>query len=430
MKSAFLSTNGCPENQIDVARVRTYLQLNGWRTVDDPASADLILFNGCGLTNEMVNSSVATVKQLQDDAKADSQVMVWGCLPKIEPGALSQVYQGPTFSERELHKLDEIINAETPIEGVVANNLGSHCGYRGHTGWTSIKRRMVGLLGSYYLSRERKLNLYRADDPSIFYIKVSTGCMSNCAYCAVRKARGRIKSKPIDEVMDEFREGLSRGFKEFSLLGTDLGPQGRDLGYTLADLLGEMVEERGDYKIGLRNVHPYFLRQMLADLRPILSTGKIWYMGIAAESGSDRILRLMRRTYTAADVRECVRSVKEAYPDIVLRTQFLVGFPTETKQDFADSMTLLDQAKFDFTEVYRFSPRPGTTAGELEARVPIRVARYRRYRMLVKSQLDLMRRKLVVERPRSVPQPRFGLRRRPSRVPSKMSCLPEHLDMD
>ena len=406
------------------------MQQNGWRIVDNPASADLVLFNACGLTNEMVNNSVATVKQLQDDARDDSRVMVWGCLPQIEPETLRQVYQGPTFSEREFYKLDEIIDAETPIEGVVANDLRSHCGCRGHIGWSSIKRGMVSLLGSYYLSLERKLNLYRPDDPSIFYIKVSTGCMSNCAYCAVRKSRGRIKSKSIDEVMDEFRKGLVRGFKEFSLLGTDLGPQGRDLGYTLADLLGEMVKEEGDYKIGLRNVHPYFLVQMLDDLQPILSTGKIWYMGIAAESGSDRILRLMRRTYTAADVGECVRSVKEAYPDIVVRTQFLVGFPTETKQDFADSMRLLDQSKFDFTEVYRFSPRPGTTAGELEGRVPTRVAMYRRYRMLVKSQLDLMREKLAVERPRSIPQPRFGLRLWPSRVHSKKTCLPEQMDVD
>lgn len=421
MKSVFLSSNGCPENLIDVARVRTYLQQNGWHIADDPAMADLILFNACGLTNGLANMSLDIIKELQGKAKYPSEVIVWGCLPKIDPEALGQVYQGPAFSERELHKLDELIDAEKPIEGMVANDISTCCHRPEHVGWDSIKKRMVYLLGSYYLSLAGKLNLHRPNDNSIFYIKASTGCVSNCAYCAVRNSRGRIKSKRIDEVVDEFRDGLSRGFREFSLLGTDLGPQGRDLGYTLADLLREMVKEKGEYKIGLRNVHPYFLKQMLSELQPVLSTGKVWYMGIAAQSGSDRILKLMRRAYTAEDVRECVRTVKRAHPDLIVRTQLMVGFPTETRQDFADSMQLLNDTKFDYTDVYKFSPRPRTIAAEMEGRVPDRVATYRMYRMLMKLQVGLVTERVVGGQLRKVPLPRFGMRRRPSRVTSEVS---------
>jgi len=409
VKSAFLSSNGCPENLIDTTRVKTYLEQNGWHIADDPAGADLILFNACGLTSGSANESLDIIKELQEQARDDSQVIVWGCLPKIDLEALRQVYQGPALGERDSCELDEIIHAVKPIDEITSNELSSRYQCEKRVGWEAVYELPIRLLTCYHLHLGRKVNLRRPNDPSFFYIKISTGCVGNCAYCAVRKSRGQIKSKPIHKVMDEFREGLSRGYMNFSLLGTDLGPQGRDLGYTLVDLLEEMVREKGDYRIGLRNVHPHFLKEMLSDLEPVLSTGKIWYMGIPAESGSDRILKLMGRNYTAEDVRECVQRVRTAYSDLVIRTQFMVGFPTETKQDFADSMRLLDRVMFDHVEVYRFSPRPGTRAEKMEGQVPSRVALFREYRMIMKTQVDAVVKTLISEPLHKIPRPRFGL---------------------
>lgn len=395
MAKATVLCNGCPENIIDSARVRIYLEENGWQIVDDPTTADLVLFNACGLTNSCADRSLSIIKELQKNAKNDARVIVWGCLPKIDPEALRQVYQGPAFGERELHQLDEITGAVKPISEIIANEAGSRYRYEKYVGWQRGCRFLVNLLGSYYLRLGRKMDLHRPDDSSVFYIKISTGCLGNCAYCAIRHSRGKIESKPLDKIMAEFRDGLSHGFKDFSLLGTDLGPHGRDLGYTLADLLGEMVREKGEYRIAVRNVHPYYLKQMLDELEPIFATGKIWYMGMACESGSNRILKLMRRNYTVEDFKECVRRVKRAYPDLIIRTQFMVGFPTETAQDYAESLRLLDEVKFDFVEVYRFSRRSGTAAEKMEGQVPYMVALSRRYRMLAKVQFDAMRRRKV-----------------------------------
>jgi MiaB/RimO family radical SAM methylthiotransferase len=385
LKKACVLTNGCPENQLDSARVKTYLEENGWQIVDNVKDANLILFNACGLTESSALNSIHSIQNIKKQIKGNQRLIVWGCLPKIDPETLFQTHQELSFGEREVHKLDKIIEATKSINQVTVNEICQPVHKEGN--WhrlTKIDRLPVTFVNLLY-QRLTKKDLYRSSDSSIFYIKIATGCLGNCSYCAVKKSRGNIKSKPIDDVMDEFKAGLSLGFKEFSLMGTDLGPYGRDLGYNLADLITKMVNEKGDFKIGLRNIQPLFLKQMINDLVPAFATGKIWFTGVAVESGSDRILTLMKRGYSVGDFKEGIQRLKKAHPDLFIATQILVNFPTETKNDFAESMNLFEESNFDFTEIYSFSPRPGTSAVDMQGRVPGRVAYFRELRMVTKA---------------------------------------------
>ena len=389
LREGFVVCNGCPENLIESRRIQTYLETNGWHCDGNPATADLIIFNACALSEERENLSKKIITTIQKRRRTDSQLIVCGCLSKIDPETLREVYEGPLIGEQELYQLDKIINATSPIEQIHSNQILDRYSFRE----TGVLKNIAGLvmrsLGWLYINSGSKINL-RRNDPHIFYIQTSTGCLGNCTYCAIRNARGKIKSKPINKIMLEFKDGLRRGFQEFSLLGTDLGPQGRDLGYNLVDLLQEMVKEKGEYRIGLRNVHPYFLKLMLNDLEPILYTGKIWYMGIAAESGSNRILNLMKRNYAREDYQECIQRVKKANPSLKVRTQMMVGFPTETEHDFIESIRLLDQVDLDFIEVYKYSPRPNTVAKAMKGQISNRIAQFRLYRMLAKAQSLLL----------------------------------------
>jgi tRNA-2-methylthio-N6-dimethylallyladenosine synthase len=146
-----------------------------------------------------------------------------------------------------------------------------------------------------------------------------------------------------------------------------------------------MVNEEGDFKIGLRNIHPLWLKQMIDDLVPAFATGKIWFTGVAVESGSDRILKLMKRGYSVADFKEGIQRLKRAHPDLFISTQIMINFPTETGKDFAASMSLLEESNFDYVEIYSFSPRPGTAAADMAGRVPSRVAYLRELRMAAKA---------------------------------------------
>ncbi len=231
-------------------------------------------------------------------------------------------------------------------------------------------------------------------DPSIFYIKVSTGCHSNCAYCAIKKSRGMTKSKPIPKVVAEFRTGLQQGFKKFSLLGTDLSSYGMDIGCTLNDLLKELIREKGDFKISLRNINPGNFKRLIDDFLPLLSSNKIEYLEMAAESGSDRIIKLMNRTYTIAEFKEMVSKIRKAYPQFILRTQLIAGFPTETEEEFQETMNLVDDVVFDFVEVYEFSERKGTIAEKLEPKVPDNIKKRRYMKLYRKAILNRTPRKI------------------------------------
>ena len=374
-KTACVICNGCPESRIDSARVQNFFKENGWNITKDLKKADFIIFRACGLRDLSTQESLQIIRKVKAEKKENAQFMVWGCLPKIDPEILGTEYKGVTFGEKEIGKLNKILEAKTPIEEIVANRTMPPF---------EIKRSgLHGFFRKLYGFTERHLSIDQSK--SIFHIKVSSGCLGNCSFCAVRKSRGLLHSKSIDSIVSELRDGLKKGCRCFALLATDSGAYGRDLGYNLADLLVELTKEKGDYKIGLRNVNPYYLNEMFEQLRPIFSSGKIWFLSSAVESGSNRILKLMNRRYKVQDFKRCIQILNKEHPNIFLRTQLMVGFPTETEEEFQKTMHLLEEVRFDWIEVYPFSPRRGTPAATMEGQVPDKVKEIRFRQLTLKA---------------------------------------------
>jgi threonylcarbamoyladenosine tRNA methylthiotransferase MtaB len=171
------------------------------------------------------------------------------------------------------------------------------------------------------------------------------------------------------------------------LLGTDLGPYGKDIGTDLVTLLHEMIQEKGDYTIRIRNIEPNWLKKMFPQLKEILKSKKISFIGIPIESGNNDILKAMRRGYKIEDVKECVKQLNQEFPSIFIRTQLMTGFPGETLEQFYDSYHLVDELFFDYVEVYPFSPRPDTPAAQMENTVPTIEAVRRRNKLWYKALL-------------------------------------------
>jgi len=370
-KKAFFITNGCPENRIDLARMQEFLKANGWGATSTIGDADIILFNTCGLTHYSQEVSIKIIKQLLKARKKPSaKLIVYGCLPKINRDRRREVYQGFTFGSDEIERLTEIIETKTSPQDISANYLLPFTENASVSKWRvpnftkivdlmAIKKRLTT---GYYQRLEQTINVFH---PYSFCIKVSTGCLTVCSFCAVRLSRGTVKSKPINRVVDEFEEGLAKGYTEFALLGTDLGSYGRDQGTTLVALLKELVASKGDYQIRLRNIQPRFLIEMMPELRNLFQSGKISYLSSAAESGNNRILRLMNRGYRIEDFKEAILTINREFPKIQIRTQLMVGFTSETEEEFQDTVRLLDEVRFDFVEVYTFEARPNTKAARM-----------------------------------------------------------------
>jgi tRNA A37 methylthiotransferase MiaB len=192
----------------------------------------------------------------------------------------------------------------------------------------------------------------------------------------------------------EFQLGLQKGYKKFSLMGTDVGSYGLDINKNLTDLLEEFTALPGDYKIYLRNLHPFHMKNNIAKFTSLLETGKIRYAEMAAESGSNHVLKLMNRQYTIEEYKSLVQAMREAYPQLILRTQLIAGFPAETDADFQETMHLLDDIVFDYVEVYEFSSRPGTSAEKIEPKIPADVKRSRFLKLYRKAVFNRTPRKI------------------------------------
>lgn len=397
-KKVYLITNGCPENNLDLARLQELLQANGWLLTATVEDADLIFFNACGLTQYNEKVSLKIVQQLQARKQPSAELIVYGCLPKINPTCVQAVYQGPTFGSDELERVADLIDIQTDPAETYANYLlpstedveGSR-----HV-WDHFKK-----LGSLMAIKERLVmghvhELWHAINvvyPYSFCIKISTGCLCACAFCAVKLSRGNVRSKTIPDVMQEFDAGLAQGYHSFGLIGTDLGSYGRDQGITLVNLLKELLQRDGEYEIRVRNIQPRFLIEMMPELYPLFQTGKIAYISSAAESGSNRILKLMNRGYQIEAYKTVIQTLNRDFPQMQISTQLIAGFPSETDAEFQESVRLLDELCFDLVEVYQFEARPGTKAATLPDPVPAPIARRRYHHLFMKAAFNQRERK-------------------------------------
>lgn len=394
-KQICILTNGCPENRIDGARVQNFLTQNAFPVTNNYLEADIILFNAC---RRIVSLDI--IRDLKMKKKPSAELIVYGCLPKVNKERLNDVYQGITFGSDEVENFNDIFRpTKIQAQDVHANYL-LPCMTSLNKKWRfpkftnvgmadiipKVRRRLErGLVDKKYRRIQSAVNVF---NPDSFLIKISTGCLNACSFCAIRFARGKLKSKPIYKVVEEFEEGLSKGYTEFGLVGTDLGSYGRDLGTNLAELLGDLIKKEGDYKIRLRNIQPRFLIDMLPMLTEIFRSGKIAYLESAVESGNNRILKLMRRGYSIENYKEAMRIVKQKIPGIKIRTQIIVGFPSETEEEFQDTVQLLDEINFDFIEIYPFGAypnNPNTVAGKMKDQIPPKVKQRRYHELYMKA---------------------------------------------
>jgi MiaB/RimO family radical SAM methylthiotransferase len=386
-KRVFILTNGCPENRIDSSRIQEFFKQNNFKISNRIECADIIIFNTCALTQDCEEASIKIIEEIKKISKPSAKLIVCGCLAKINSKRLRSVYQGPIFGSDELEELDKIFKPWKKSEYIYANYLIRKTRWFNKYNWSTEKLKSGGLaivikiLERFRDKRDRTLNIC---GQNVFCIKICSGCLGNCSFCAVRLSRGKLKSKPIAIVINEFEEGLKKGYTDFALLGTETGAYGKDFDTNLVVLLKELLTRKGDYKISLRNMHPKYLIEMLPELREIFASEKISFIACSPESGNNRILDLMNRGYNIEDFKQAISILNKEFPQIKIRTQFIVGFPTETEKEFQDTMRLIDGLHFDFIEAYVFQTRKGTKAATMTGHVPEKIKQARYLRLLLK----------------------------------------------
>jgi len=369
----YVGTNGCIEAQLSSTNIARFLRENGLTIVNGPSQAETVVFWACGLTERSEKDSLLAIRRVQEKMKPATKLIVCGCLPKINPESLLGIYNGPFVVSTDNSSLKEILEAtRVPFDSLDIAGAQNLLLSSQPSGLNKFDKADC-LGGAFILLKQNWDRLWaRSRQNTKFWIRIAAGCTGHCTYCSERLVYGKLKSRPINKIISDLELGLQQGYNTISLIATDLGAYGKDIGVTLSDLLEKMVriDSNRSFKIALNQVFPSYLKKMLPDLEKIFASGRISALNCPVQSGSNRILRLMGRPYTAEEWRESMIRINSGFPDIRLSTHFLVGFPTETEEDFAATLKLFDYPLFlDSMVIFKFSARPGVYASRMASQV-------------------------------------------------------------
>ena len=353
-KKLFIRTFGCQMNEYDSDKMADVLAVSEEIIKTDvPEDADIILFNTCSVrekAQERVFHDLGRVRLLKKD-KPDLIIGVGGCVASQEGEAIIRraPYVDIVFGPQTLHRLPQLI---------------------------AEKRRLGrAQVDVSFPEIEKFDNLPPAKvEGAAAFVSIMEGCSKFCTYCIVPYTRGDEVSRPFDDILTEVAGLAAQGVGEVTLLGQNVnayrGPMaGSDEKADLAMLIEYIAEIPGIERIRYTTSHPCELTQRLIDVYAKVPK-LVSHLHLPVQSGSDRVLAAMKRGYTALEYKSLVRRLRAARPDISLSSDFIVGFPGETAEDFEKTMKLIDDIGFDASFSFIFSQRPGTPAAELHDDTP------------------------------------------------------------
>jgi len=372
----YVRTFGCQMNEYDSEKIEDVLRdQQGWQAADSPQDADLIVFNTCSIRDKAqhkMRSDLGRLRQLKE-GNPDLLIGVGGCVASQEGAALldSVPFVDLVFGPQTLHRLPQMIEA------------------RRRSGRPQVDISFPEMEKFDHLPAPRK------SGPCAF-VSIMEGCSKYCSFCVVPYTRGEEASRRLDDVLTETADLADQGVREVTLLGQNVNayraPRGTDPagaaseGSDFALLLELVAEIPGIERIRYTTSHPreFTARLIEAHARlPKLAP----HVHLPVQSGSDRVLAAMKRGYTVLEYKSIVRRLREARPDIAVASDFIVGFPGETEDDFAQTLRLVEAVQFDASYSFVYSRRPGTPAAELPDATPheVKLERLQRLQGLLDS---------------------------------------------
>jgi len=383
MKKLYITFSGCVESRMEASLYETYFIQNGFSRIYNISEADIVFVFTCGFAKFREDISLKKIVHVKSQAKKDAKIIIGGCLPRINNQSIRDVFNGTIINPYEIEVLNKELGLQGDFEGL------KPIYFQQKQQMKAPKR----LLPAGYYNNDSYLYHHYHWSNKICLVRVGTGCLGNCAYCAIKIAHPKLQSTPVDTVVDCVKQGIKNGYKNIILSADDIGAYGQDTGTNFVELLKIVLKQKGDYKIELRYVEPQWIVRYREELLEVVKgSRKISFMCVPIQSGSDRILKLMNRQYSAKDCVESINALAEQSPSIFMRTHILVGFPGETDQDFKDTLNAVHRMKFDIGQCFIYSDRSGTKADTLRNKVPDSIKK-KRYDAIMK----VIKRKTVLK---------------------------------
>ncbi len=382
IKVGFVSL-GCAKNLVDSEVMLGSLLRDGMEVTRDAQEADVVIVNTCGFIEGSKKESIDAI------LKANELRETGNCKALIMAGCLTQRY--PKDLRKELPEVDAIVGLnEVPRIGEIVREVLSR---NGHTAPRLYWSGPAKYVPDYSAPR------FRLTPKHYAYVKIAEGCNHPCTFCSIPRIRGKHRSRAVTNVLTEIRDLVDSGTREINLIsqdttfyGKDLDPHApgpRDGKGLLGELLREIQQVDGDFWVRLLYTHPYHWTDEL--IETIAACDKVCrYVDMPLQHINDEMLKRMRRETSGEYIRDLVSRIRAGIPGIALRTTFIVGFPGETEEQFAELLAFVQAAKFERLGVFQYSQEDHTPAGDMSGQVATRVKK-QRYRRAMAAQQRVSR---------------------------------------
>ena len=346
----YIDSYGCTFNKADGQIMAGVLHENNIDLVDSIEKADIVIVNTCYVKLPTENKVVYKIQQLQEKYP-DKKIIVSGCMVEIDPEKLDKI--GPNCSwigPHQLNKAAEVVN-------------GTYCGE---------------VIRESGFSKDSKVCVPKiTDDNLIHIIQICEGCLGACTFCCTRFARGPLNSYPIEDIKKEAKQAIENGAREIQLTAQDTAAFGKDSGEKLSDLIKEVANLEGDFRVRVGMMHPKNVLNDVDEIIDAIKHPKVYdFIHLPIQSGSDKVLSDMRRGHTIDQYLDIVSKFKKEIPDLTLAVDVIVGYPTETDEDFDMTVKILEKIKPSLIHLSKYQHRKGAISSSLNE-IPRKVMKAR-----------------------------------------------------
>jgi len=336
MKNFTVITLGCPKNTVDSRHLINELTAEGFFYVEEFKKADFVLINTCCFINDAKEESIDEILTAAK-FKTDRKLIVFGCLSKRYGDEL----------KKEIPEIDAVFGVNQ-------------------------SEKIINYIRQF---REGSNNIiqdfqYTAEPPSYRYVKIAEGCSRRCSFCVIPEVRGSFRSIKPEKILKEAEDFVNSGIKELILVAQDITQYGKEWkGYNLTSLIKDLCSISGNFWIRLLYLYPADINQDL--IKTVAEQEKVVkYLDIPMQHSEERILRLMGRRGTRKEYIKKIKQIREAIPGVTLRSTLIVGFPTETEDEFQRLVDFIEEMQFDRLGVFKYSREEGTKAYNLKGQIP------------------------------------------------------------
>ncbi|MCL2116552.1 MAG: tRNA (N(6)-L-threonylcarbamoyladenosine(37)-C(2))-methylthiotransferase [Methanobrevibacter sp.] len=357
----FIETFGCTFNKADSQIMAGNLLKNNIQLVDSIEKADVAIVNTCYVKQPTESKIINRIQNIKSEFP-DKKVIVSGCMVEIDPKKLDKI--GPDCSWIGPHKLNKTTDV---VKSSFKGEIVRECGFSNDT-----KVGIPKLRFDYY----------------IHIIQICEGCLGSCSYCCTRFARGMLNSYSIKEIKKEAKEAIADGCVEIQLTAQDTAAFGKDTNEKLSKLVEEIATIPGDFRVRVGMMHPKSIGNDLDDLIQAFKLLNVYkFLHLPIQSGSNKILHDMRRDHLVGEYKDIVKKFKDEIPELTIATDIIVGYPTETEEDFNKTSEFLKELKPGLIHLSKYKHREGALSSVLDE-IPYDVMKRRsKYLTDIKSQI-------------------------------------------